>query len=247
MTTRVDPRLAERRRNVAEGNARKRLRKVFWALVAVAVAGALGWIAQSPFFSIAHIAVSGVDGSDTLAILETAGVVEGTPLVTVGPRRVEDLIEADPWVIEATVRRVIPDVIEVVVEERVPLAWVKSGTRWAVVAEDSSVLRFDTEPGGPSMVFDLAGSARGERMVDQRVTGGVAFVAGLPAETRRQVVLSEREGELWADLADLHVRLGLPTEMTEKASALLAILEEELPPGSTINLVAPARPAVIEA
>ncbi len=84
-------------------------------------------------------------------------------------------------------------------------------------------------------------------MVDQRVTGAVAFVAGLPAETRRQGILSEREGELWADLSGLHVRLGLPTEMTEKASALLAILEEELPPGSTINLVAPTRPAVIEA
>ncbi len=41
MTTRVDPRLAERRRRVAEGNARKRLRRVFWSLVAVAVVGAI--------------------------------------------------------------------------------------------------------------------------------------------------------------------------------------------------------------
>jgi cell division protein FtsQ len=232
---------------VAEGNARKRLRKIFWALVIVALAGAIGWVAQSPWFSIAHVAVSGVGGSDTLRILERAGVVEGTPLIAVGPRGVEELLEADPWVIEATVRRVVPDAIEVVVNERTPMVWVKAGTQWAVVAEDSSVLRFDPEPGGPSMILDLIAPGRGQEFDDQRVTGGVRFVAGLPIESLSQVALAERDGELWADVAGLEVRLGLPTEMAEKAAALVAILEEELPAGSTVNLVAPSRPAIIEA
>ncbi len=86
-----------------------------------------------------------------------------------------------------------------------------------------------------------------EQYADHRVTGGVTFVSELPIETRRQVTLGEQDGELWAEVAGLHVRLGLPTEMAEKAAALLAILEEELPPGSTVNLVAPTRPAVVEA
>lgn len=247
MTTRVDPRLAERRRSVAEGHARQRLRRVFWALVMVALAGAIGWVAQSPWFSIAHVAVSGVSGSDTRQILETAGVVDGTPLITLRPGRVEQLLEADPWVIEATVRRVIPDAVEVVVNERTPLMWVKAGTRWAVVAEDSSVLRFDPEPAGPSMTIDLVGPEIGQLFDDQRVTGGVRFVSGLPAASRQQVVLTERDGELWAYVAGLEVRLGLPTEMAEKAAALQAILAEELPAGSTVNLVAPTRPAIVEA
>ncbi|MDR9452161.1 MAG: hypothetical protein RI637_13205, partial [Acidimicrobiia bacterium] len=143
--------------------------------------------------------------------------------------------------------RVIPDAVEVVVNERTPLAWVKAGTRWAVVAEDSSVLRFDTEPAGPSMTFDLVGPGIGQQFDDQRVTGGVRFVSGLPAASRKQVVLTERDGELWAYVAGLEVRLGLPTEMAEKAAALQAILAEELPAGSTVNLVAPTRPAIVEA
>jgi cell division protein FtsQ len=247
MTTRVDPRLAQRRRAVAEGNARRRLRKIFWALVVVSLAGAIGWLAQSPWFSISHVAVSGVSGSDSLRILETARVVEGTPLILVAPRRVEELLEADPWVIEATVRRVIPDAVEVVVTERTPLVWVEAGNQWAVIAEDSVVLRYDPEPGGPSMVFDLTSLGREARVSDQRVAGGVAFVAGLPAEIRAQVSMTEQNGELWAFIGGLVVRLGLPTEMAEKAAALTAILDEGLSPGSMVNLVAPTRPAVVEA
>jgi cell division protein FtsQ len=247
MTTRVEPRLADRRRAVAESNARRRLRRIFWALVAIAVASALGWVAQSPWFSIAHIAISGVSGSDAHQILDAAGVVEGTPLIAVGPRHVEELLEEDPWVVEATVRRVLPDAIEVAVTERTPLAWVSTGTQWAVVAADSTVLRHDAKPGGPSMRFEIPAAGVGGRIEDLRVTGGVEFLAGLPDETRTQTSLAERSGEVWAEVGGLVVRLGVPTEMAEKASALLAILEEGLPAGSIVNLMAPSRPAVVEA
>ncbi|MGZ5383120.1 MAG: cell division protein FtsQ/DivIB [Acidimicrobiia bacterium] len=247
MTTRVDPRLAERRRTVAESHARKRLRRVFWALVVVSFVAMVGWVAQSPWFSIAHIAVSGVEASDTYMILESAGIVEGTPLVAVAPGRVEALLSEDPWVIEATVRRVLPDAIEVAVTERVPFAWVSAGAVWAVVAQDSTVLRTDQELGGPSLVVEVPAIDPGARFDDPRVTGGLMFLAGLPEETRNQVSLSEQDGELWANVAGMVVRLGLPTEMPAKAAALLAILDEGVPAGSVINLVAPTRPAVIEA
>lgn len=247
MTTRVDPRLAERRRTVAESHARKRLRRVFWALVVVSFVAMVGWVAQSPWFSIAHIAVSGVEGSDTYRILESAGIAEGTPLVAVSPGRIEALLSEDPWVIEATVRRVLPDAIEVAVTERVPFAWVAAGAGWAVVAQDSTVLRTDQELGGPSLVVEVPAIDPGARFDDPRVTGGLMFLAGLPEETRNQASLSEKDGELWAIVAGMVVRLGLPTEMPAKAAALLAILDEGVSAGSVINLVAPTRPAVIEA
>lgn len=246
MTTRVDPRLAERRRTVAESNARRRLRKIFWGLVVVAIAAGAGWVAQSPFFSIAHIAISGVEGSDTHQILRTAGVVEGTPLIKVGPGHIEALLEEDPWILDATVRRFIPDAVEVVVTERAPFAWVQTASAWAVIAEDLVVLRLDPEPAGPVLVLDAA-TRDIDRFDDSRVAGGVVFLAGLPADMRSQVSLFEQDGELWANVAGMAVRLGLPTEMKEKAAALVAILDEEIPPGSVINLVAPTRPAVVEA
>jgi cell division protein FtsQ len=247
MTTRVDPRLAERRRTVAESNARRRLRKVFWALVVTAVIGALGWVARSPWFSVAHIAVSGVESSASNEILEAAGVQMGTPLITITPSRVEELLEGDPWVIDATVRRVLPDAVEVAITERVPLMWVEVGNRWAVVAEDGTVVRFDSVPAGPTLRLDVRGAAAGDQLSDARIAGGLAFVTSLPLEIRPAVALSEREGEVWAEVGEYVVRLGLPVRMAEKGAALLAILEEELPPGSMINLVAPTRPAVGEA
>jgi cell division protein FtsQ len=247
MTTRVDPRLADRRRTVAESNARRRLRRLFWALVVVSLVGAVGWVAQSPWFSIAHIAVSGVANSDTHRMLDTAGVVEGVPLITIAPGRIEELLEEDPWVVEATVRRVIPDAIEIAVEERVPFAWVQTGSVWTVIAGDATVLRTDPEPGGPTLVLAASAIDRGSRFGDRRVTGGLTFLGGLPTETRDQTSLFEQDGELWATVAGMNVRLGLPTEMKEKAAALMAILDEGIPAGSVINLVAPTRPAVVEA
>lgn len=246
MTTRVDPRLAERRRTVAESNARRRLRRVFWALVVLSLVGAAGWVAQSPWFSIAHMAVSGVSSSDTHRILETAGVVEGVPLITVATSRVEELLEEDAWVIDATVRRVFPDAIEVAIEERIPFAWVKSDGAWTAIAGDATVLRVDPEPGGPTLVLEASAINRGSRFDDRRVTGGLAFLSGLSAETRQKASVFEQSGELWATVAGMNVRLGLPTEMKEKAAALLAILDEGIPEGSLINLVAPTRPAVVE-
>jgi hypothetical protein len=59
------------------------------------------------------------------------------------------------------------------------------------------------------------------------------------------VVVTESEGELWADVAGMVVRLGRPIDMEPKARALVALLAEGLPPGATVNLVAPTRPAVI--
>lgn len=247
MTTRVDPRLAERRRTVAESNARRRLRRMFWALVVVSFVGAVGWVAQSPWFSIAHIAVSGVESSDTYRMLDTAGVVEGVPLITVAPGRIEEILEEDPWVVEATVRRVVPDAIEIAVEERIPFAWVQTGSVWTVIAGDATALRTDPEPDGPTLILEASVIERGSRFGDRRVTGGLTFLAGLPVQTRNQTSLFEQSGELWATVAGMNVRLGLTTEMKEKAAALVAILDEGIPAGSMINLVAPTRPAVVEA
>jgi hypothetical protein len=51
-------------------------------------------------------------------------------------------------------------------------------------------------------------------------------------------------GELWALIDDVNVRLGRPIAMESKARALEAVLAEGIPKGATINLIAPARPAV---
>lgn len=246
MSTRVDPRLAERRRAVAESNARRRLRRLVWVLVAGAVIGGLGWLAHSPWFAISRVVVSGVTGSDTLAILNDAGVVEGTPLITVGPRKVEERLVADPWVVNADVRLILPGTVEVTVNERTPVAWVQSDDRWAVVGGDATVLRYDTTPGFPRAEFEVPGPTRGNAYQDERVIGSLSFFLTLPPDLQEAASMGERDGEIWARVQGYAILLGLPTEMDQKASALVAMLAEGLESGTTINLVAPSRPAVVE-
>ena len=70
----IDPRLAERRRRVAEHKARSSLRRVGVVLVVVAMAAATAWVLRSSWFSISTIEVAGVAASSVETRLDEAGV-----------------------------------------------------------------------------------------------------------------------------------------------------------------------------
>ncbi len=241
----TDPRMAERRREVAELNARRSLRRLVWLLVVLVSLGGVGWVAQSPWFSVSELAVSGVVASDTDRILAETGVLQGRPLVTIRAGAVEEALQEDPWIAAADVRLILPNRVEVVVVERTPVAWVFSHGRWAVVSADVTLLRFDREPSFPRV---LLGDASGRvSLEDERVRGAVGFLSALPAELATTATIMERDGELWAEVGSHTVRLGSPVDMDAKAAALVAIAGDDIAPGTLINLVAPTRPAVEQA
>ena len=81
--------------------------------------------------------------------------------------------------------------------------------------------------------FDRCGIAR------------VDFATALPPELRAVTELSTRLDQLWASVGDHEVRLGAFTDMEAKGLALVALLlDGELLPNATIDLIAPSRPAV---
>ncbi|RTZ44761.1 FtsQ-type POTRA domain-containing protein [Candidimonas sp. SYP-B2681] len=99
------------------------------ALLAVVamIAGAIVWLAQRPYFSIAKIQIAPMQ-TDTLNYVSPtsvratiAGKITGN-FFSVSLDDTRELIETVPWVRHARIRRVWPDSLSIQIEEQQPLA-----------------------------------------------------------------------------------------------------------------------------
>ncbi len=237
----IDPRLAARRRQVAEARARSSFTKVIWVLGLTALIGGAVLLARSPLMAVQNLVVEGMARSEVHAILTESGLFEGRPMILVRTAEVEAALAADPRVKRVAVRLDWPQTARVLLERRIPVAWAPVDDGWGLVALDGVVVGVAEVPtlDLPHLQIPVASE------VSAAVIGGLTFLAELAPQPGIAVVVTESDGELWADVAGMVVRLGRPIDMEPKARALVALLAEGLPPGATVNLVAPTRPAVI--
>jgi cell division protein FtsQ len=236
----IDPRLDARRRQVAEARARSSFTKVIWVLALTALIGSGVLVARSPLLAVQNLVVEGMARSEVDAILSRSGLIEGRPMVLVRTAEVEAALAADPRVKSVAVRLDWPQTARVLLERRVPVAWAPVDNQWGLIALDGVVVGMADVP-----TLDLPHlqvPITSERSA--AVIGGLAFLAELAPQPGIAVVVTESDGELWADIAGTAVRLGRPIDMEPKARALVALLAEGLPSGAMVNLVAPTRPAV---
>jgi hypothetical protein len=206
--------------------------------ISMGVAGMMWWATQSELLDIDSITVGPTVEADVGAALADAGIAQGTSLVSaiMAAGDIESALEADPWVLAATVNVLFPGRIEIDVVERTAVAVVavpEGG--WMLVAADLTELEPVAQP--PA---DLGAVADATMLAE-----GLDFLSVLGAAAA-STTLSLVDGEAWVERQGLRARLGRPTEMDAKAAAFLALLEVEVPEGWGINLLAPSRPALFE-
>jgi hypothetical protein len=232
----IDPRIARRRHVVAEHGARRRLRSMIMASILLGLAGLGWWATQSEMLDIDSITIGPTVEADVAAALADAGITEGTSLVSaiMAAGDVESALEADPWVVAATVNVLFPGRVEVdVVERKAAAAVADPDGGWMLVAADLTPLEPVAHP--PPHLGAVADGTM--------LPAGLEFFAVL-GDAAASTTLSLIDGEAWADRQGLRARLGRPIEMEAKAAAFLALLGEEVPTGWGINLMAPSRPAL---
>lgn len=240
----IDPRLVERRKSVAEDNAKRNIGRLLRFLGMLAVVGGLVWLALSPFLSVSQVRTAGVASSDTHVTLVSEGVVAGTPMIMIRSGSVEDALERDPWVSQARVELRWPDEVVVRVVERVPVIWVESADGWSWRSPDGVAVPGPDEPDpeSPRLILDhMSGSEVDESAM---VQGAAEFVEALSPDLSKAMTLSVDGGELWTTAEGHDVRLGRPVDMAAKALSLTALLGEDLHPDATLILMAPTHPAV---
>lgn len=239
----IDRRFATRRRQVAEVAARSYLTRLLWVMVLATVAGITVWLFRSPILAVSSIEVNGFDAAEIAPILGANGVVLGRPMVNVRAATVSSALLADPRIKAAAVDLDWPQTVIVKIEPRRAVAWANLGGFWGQVGVDGVVMATSSEPsyGLPILEVPWDGS-----QPSHQALGGLEFLAALDVLVAQQTQVITRGAELWAILPNVMVRLGRPVDMTAKAFALEAVLAQGVETGSVVNLLAPARPAVLD-
>jgi cell division protein FtsQ len=241
----IDPRLAERRREVAEDRARRNVGRLVKFLVAFGVAGAVVWLFLSPLMSVVSVTSTGINASTSASILADQGVTAGTPLILIRSGQVERALETDPWVRESVVELDWPQSVVVRIEERVPVAWVETDEGWGLYAVDGVRLVTAPDPDPEVPWIQIGGVDATAEEPTQELLGALEFAEGLSEELKPGAKLrTEGGGELWAEVGGYQVRLGRAVEMRQKALSLAALIREQPPAGSILTLIAPTNPAI---
>lgn len=242
----VDTRILLRRMAVAEAQALSRVRRSLVVILVLGVVGSLTWFIFSHHLSIRTVVIEGAAKGDIAGVLASERVVEGRPLVSVRVNRIEEALLADPWIVSASVRLVFPSRIEVYVRERRGVAWLWSGSRWGLLADDGVLLEYADSPDPAGVLIRIATEHLdpGAEVSDEAIRGALEFAGALPTVLAEETIVELRSDELWGLVGDRVVRLGLPVQMDAKAMSLAAIIDNA--PDGVLDVSAPRRPAVRE-
>ena len=96
--------------------------------------------ANAAGFGIANVAIAGRSQLGEAEILAAAGVTPRTSLLFLDVDAARRALEATPWIAQATVRKLYPGQLDIVIEERQAFALWQSGGKLSVIAADGTVL-----------------------------------------------------------------------------------------------------------
>lgn len=222
----IDPRLRDRRIEVARGQGRRRLRIALGVAIVVVVALVGVGLTQSPVLDVDQVQVQGATASDADDVRTVAGIGTASPMVSVDTSGAADRVEALAWVDSATVTRSWPGTVVIEVVERTPVAIVGSGSQAVLVDAQGRVLGPAGEVEG---LVHVSGSTAdpGEQLDDERA-GLLAVVDELPADLRREVAAATVDDqEITFVLTDeIEVQWGTGAQSSAKADALAVLLDQ---------------------
>ena len=224
-TNPIDPRLRARRAHVTRTRVRRR-RLVALSIMALVFVAAGGWalLYRSPAFDVDRVSVSGNDHTSTDQLRRTAAVRRGMPLASVDLAAVRRRVEAQPWVVQASVDRRWPGTIRVRVIERTPVAVVGTGRAAMLVDRTGRVL--GPAPAKAALPAVVGPPAKAGTRLSRSSQPLMGVLGDLPPELRRQVAEAQSNPTgLTFTLTDgVKVRWGDDRATAEKAQSLLLLL-----------------------
>lgn len=243
---RVDPRIAERRREVTNARIRRRRRRFLALLVVTALAVVVVGLTRSPLLDVDHIRPVGATRTGPDVVLAAAGITVGEPMVSIDLAAAEARIERLPWIADATVTRDWPGTVRIAVIERVRIA-VTDGPGALLVDRDGRLLGSAVDADGlPSIGPRPAGAAPGDLLPEDQQSR-VTVVAALPASLASEVAaVTAGDDGIGLVLTDgIVVVIGDAGQLRAKFDVVTARLgRDDRSTLATIDVTVPSAPAL---
>ena len=152
---------------------------------AVAVVALVGGLVatHTSVFAADAIHVRGIHHLTKSQILRSSGLERGVNVFYLDAGAVEDRIERDPWVGEATVTKDLPSTLILTIEERFAVAVVNDGTVERLVADDGALL----DVGAPSTLPRIVAAEDATTADPAAVRDAARALAAMRPEVRRLV------------------------------------------------------------
>ncbi|HEV8243914.1 MAG TPA: FtsQ-type POTRA domain-containing protein [Nitrospirales bacterium] len=199
------------------------LRALLWVMVLVVGGGAgwYGWQRMGPdlliqadrFFEIKVVDITKTERISRDEVLTLLDLPPGRGLILINPDALERALQANPWIRRATVRRVFPDTLAVELQEREPVAVLRTAER-AFLVDQEGILLAESLPDVPQSLpvllgVDYAEAVLREGATVERLRSGIAL-AGLLGQAvgRPMVVDLGVPGEVVAYDSGLRLRFG---------------------------------------
>lgn len=116
-------------------------------LLAVGVAWVIHFFLTSPSFTVSELAVSGVEVL-TQAQVQSLAKIDAVSIFSLDPNEIVERMTGYPEVASAEIRLRLPNRIEIVLEERLPMVeWNDGGRKWWLSADGVAMLRMGDWPG----------------------------------------------------------------------------------------------------
>jgi cell division protein FtsQ len=179
------------------------------AALAAAMQEAGDALARGFGFGIVQVEVRGARTLADEEILARAGVTEQSSLLFLSADHVRDALRSDPRIAKARVRKLYPDRLDIVIEEREPIArWQRAG-KLHLIASDGAVLASDIGAAHADLPLVVGAGAA------QRAAAFLELIARFPSlreAVRAGVLVAERR---W----NLRLRNGIDVRLPEEDPA----------------------------
>jgi len=218
---------------VKEGSAKRQ--NAVWVFISGGVLIAAAIIAlYTPwlqFCDVREVVVSGNQNATAVDLVSLSQLHRGQTIFSVPATLIRHRLESHPWVKRASVRRIFPHTIQLMVEERRVIAWLQhpSENVRVAVAEGGVIVGGDESVTSSVEIIgaESSGWEQGDRLVDPRVAEFVVELLGNVCQlaVRSVDVTDLRSIELILD-NDTRVLLGDIAQVQNRLVALNALCRE---------------------
>lgn len=252
----IDPKIKRAREEAEQRRRSRRLNLIILVLLVGILLEFLYLFSRSKFFSVHEIQVKGNRRVSSERIVALSGINQDTNIFQVSAKEVTRKLSREVWVERADVRRKFPLRMEIVVQERKPLAVVAFRDRFVLVDKEAKILQVEKENIFPSLpvireVTVVGKIAPGRSIKSLPLSNALLCLKYLETDLKSSIFFLSAPSidglalQLRSGLVILYGKVELPDEKNYAIKAIVAQAESRGQRLKYIDVRVPSNPAAM--